>query len=294
MLGIGQVEDHCGMPSQTDAVVARDGTPLFTRTWPARPAGEPWALVLLVHGVAEHTGRYEDVGEWLAGAGLEVQAYDHRDFGRSGGRRGHVERWSQLLSDLQERVVALRRPGLPFVLYGHSMGGLICAEYCEGDRPQPDLLVLSAPGLASGHPRYLHWLAAVLGRVTPRWAPPLPLGDFSVLSRDPAVAEAFANDPLAVHNQTARFGLEAFTAQSRASAAVGRIRIPTLVIHGEEDRLVPPHASAGLARLPNVERRLYPGLRHELHNEPEGRRIVGEVIDWMRTQVACMGEDASV
>lgn len=277
------------MASQTDAVVARDGTSIFTRTWPARPAGDPWALVLLVHGLAEHSGRYEHVGEWLADAGLEVHAYDHRGFGRSGGRRGHVERWSQLLSDLQERVVALRRPGLPFVLYGHSMGGLICVEYCESERPQPDLLVLSAPGLVSGHPRYLHWLAAVLGRVTPRWAPLLPPGDFSVLSRDVAVQHAFANDPLAVHNQTARFGLEAFAAQPRASAAVSRIRIPTLVIHGGEDRLVPPQASEGLGKLPNVERRLYPGLRHELHNEPEGRQIVGEVIDWLRARVAMEG-----
>jgi alpha-beta hydrolase superfamily lysophospholipase len=270
------------MTSLTDAAVARDGTPILVRAWTAR--GEPWAVVLLVHGVSEHSGRYEHVGEWLAGAGLQVHAYDHRGFGRSGGPRGHVESWSQLLSDLQERVVAVRRPGVPLVLYGHSMGGLLCAEYAESDRPQPDLMVLSSPGLASGHPRYLHWMAGVLGRVAPRFAPMLP-GDFSVLSRDLAVQQAFANDPLVVFNQTSRFGLEAFKAQRRASARVGRIRVPTLVIHGLDDRLVPPRASSGLGELPNVERRLYPGLRHELHNEPEGRQIVGEVIEWLRSQV---------
>jgi alpha-beta hydrolase superfamily lysophospholipase len=146
-------------------------------------------------------------------------------------------------------------------------------------------MILSSPGLASGHPRYLHWLAGVLGRVAPRFAPKLP-GDYSVLSRDVAVQRAFADDPLVVFNQTSRFGLEAFKAQRRASAAVARIRVPTLVIHGADDRLVPHSASSRLGELPNVERRVYPGLRHELHNEPEGRQIVGEVISWLRSRAA--------
>lgn len=270
------------MTSQTDAVVARDGTPLFVRTW--QPRGEPWAVVLLVHGVSEHSGRYEHVGQWLADAGLEVHAYDHRGYGQSGGPRGHVDSWSQLLSDLQERVVAVRRPGLPLVLYGHSMGGLLSAEYAEGDRPQPDLMVLSAPGLISGHPRYLHWLAGIFGRLAPRFALKVR-GDFSVLSRDVAVQRAFADDPLVVLKQTARFGLEAFAAQRRTLAGVARMGVPTLVIHGLDDRLVPPVASEALGSLPNVARRLYPGLRHELHNEPEGREVVSDVIEWLRSRV---------
>jgi alpha-beta hydrolase superfamily lysophospholipase len=271
------------MTSQTDAAVAPDGTSLLVRTWAA--SGQPWGVVLLVHGLSEHSGRYEQVGEWMAAAGLAVSAYDHRGFGGSGGRRGHVDSWSQLLADLESRVRAVRRPGLPLILYGHSMGGLICVEYAASERPQPDLMVLSAPGLSSGHPRYLRWLAGVLGRVVPHFVPPLPEGDFSVLSRDAAVGEAFRVDPMAVHAQTARFGLEAFSAQRRASAALGRVRVPTLVIHGSDDRLVPPSASAPLAALPNVERRLYPGLRHELHNEPEGRQVVADVVAWLRAQL---------
>jgi alpha-beta hydrolase superfamily lysophospholipase len=242
-------------------------------------------VVLLVHGLSEHSGRYEQVGEWMAEAGLAVSAYDHRGFGGSGGRRGHVDSWSQLLADLESRVRAVRRPGLPLILYGHSMGGLICVEYAASERPQPDLMVLSAPGLSSGHPRYLRWMAGVLGRVVPHFVPPLPEGDFSVLSRDAAVGEAFRVDPMAVHARTARFGLEAFSAQRRASAGLGRVQVPTLVIHGSDDRLVPPSASAPLAALPNVERRLYPGLRHELHNEPEGRQVVADVVAWLRAQL---------
>ena len=274
------------MSSWTDAAAAPDGTRLRTRSWPHRRA--PWAVVLLVHGLSEHSGRYEHVGEWLAEAGLEVHAYDHRGFGGSGGRRGDVTRWSLLLDDLEARLAAVRRPGVPLVLYGHSMGGLICVEYAESSRPQPDCLVVSAPGLDSGHPRYLHWLAEVLGRVVP-WLSVSGGDDFSVLSRDPAVGEAFRRDPLLVNRQTARFGREAFAAQRRTRRGLAGIRVPTLVLHGEADWLVPPSASEALGRLPGVTRRLYPGLRHELHNEPEGRQIVAEVIDWLRSRLVDNG-----
>ena len=270
------------MSSSTDMAAAPDGTLLRTRSWPV--VGEPWAVVLLVHGLSEHSGRYEQVGEWLSEAGLEVHAYDHRGFGGSGGRRGDVRRWSLLLDDLESRLRAARRPELPLVLLGHSMGGLICAEYAESDRPQPDLLVLLAPGLNSGHPRWLRWLAAVAGRVLP-WVSVSGGDDFSVLSRNPAVGEAFRSDPLVVNRQTTRFGREAFAAQVRARRAITSIRIPTLVLHGDADWLVPPAASEPLGRLPNVERRVYPGLRHELHNEPEGRTVIGDVIAWLRGRV---------
>ncbi len=270
------------MASQTDPVAAADGTPLLARSWAAR--GEPWGVVLLVHGVSEHSGRYEHVGEWLSEAGLEVRAYDQRGFGGSGGRRGDVRVWRSLLDDLEGRMAAARRPGLPLVLYGHSMGGLICVEYAESARPQPDLMVLSAPGLDSGHPKWLRWAAAVLGRVLP-WVSVSGDDDFSVLSRDPAVAEAFRSDPLVVNRQTFRFGREAFAAQARTRAGIGRIHVPTLVMHGDADWLVPPSASEPLARVPGVTRRVYPGLRHELHNEPEGRAVVADVVAWLRGQV---------
>ncbi len=270
------------MSSRTDTVAATDGTPLLTRSWPV--AGKPWAVVLLVHGLSEHSGRYEHVGEWLAAAGLEVHAYDHRGFGGSGGRRGDVPRWSLLLDDLEQRLAAVRRPGLPVALYGHSMGGLICVEYAESPRPQPDALVVSSPALDSSHPRYLHWLAAVVGRIVP-WLSVPGGDDFSVLSQDPAVGAAFAHDPLVVNRATARFGREVFGAQRRTRRRLPRIHVPTLVMHGDSDRLVPPSASAALGRLAGVTRRVYPGLRHELHNEPDGRQIVADVVAWLRSRL---------
>src|SRR4029079_10169973 len=107
---------------EIDMVAARGGRSLFVRHWPVR-SGEPWATMLLVHGLAEHSGRYEHVGSQLAEAGLDTHAYDQRGFGASGGPRASVDRWSQLHDDLEERIAAVRSvaPGRPLALFGHSL-----------------------------------------------------------------------------------------------------------------------------------------------------------------------------
>ena len=137
------------MTATTERVRTRDGTSLLLRHWPATSGG-PWVRVLLIHGLAEHTGRWEHVGEHLASRGLDVTAFDLRGFGASEGRRAWVDRWSQLHDDIEERMAALRDAGPePVVLYGHSLGGLIALGYVLDARVQPDALVLSAPGLDS-------------------------------------------------------------------------------------------------------------------------------------------------
>jgi len=281
------------MPSIVSHATVSDGTDLLVRHWPADEAeaggawaGAPWASVLIVHGLGEHSGRYEHVGDQMTAAGLDVWAYDHRGNGGSGGRRGHVDRWTQLHDDLQERLVAVRASagGRPIALYGHSMGGLVVAGYLTlADRPMPDLAVLASPGLDSTLPGWKKSLARVLGGVTPTLAVPNGI-DPSTLSRDPAVGAKAAADPANSTVSTARFGAEALTEQQRVVRECGRITIPALIIHGLDDGLVPASASEVLATLPNVERRTYPGLRHELHNEPEGPQIVDEVIAWLRAR----------
>jgi acylglycerol lipase len=273
--------------SATATVPAGDGTPILVRTWTA--TGEPWASVLLVHGLAEHSGRYEHVGRQLAAAGLEVVAYDQRGFGGSGGRRAFVDRWSKVHDDLDERLAALRSTSgdRPVILFGHSLGGLIALGYvlAEPPRPLPDLLVLSAPALESTIPGWKRAFARVLGRV----APTLTLAnafDGAILSRDPAVGERYLADPLNEHETTTRFGALAIAEQSRVRAALSGLSIPTLVYHGEDDHLVPTAASAPLGAIRGVVRRTYPGLRHESHNEPEGPAVIGDVVDWLRANVA--------
>lgn len=279
------------MPSTVSHVRAADGTDLLVRHWPADEAeaggawaGPPWGSVLLVHGLGEHSGRYEHVGDQLTGAGLEVTAYDHRGMGGSGGRRGDVERWSQYHDDLEARLADVRAgaKGRPTILYAHSLGGLIAAGYLVDDRPKPDLAILSSPALDSSLPGWKKRLAPMLARVGPRVTIANGI-DGTTLSRDPSVAARTVDDPLCVKVSTARFGALALTEQARVRAAApSGFGIPTLVLHGEADGLVPTDASAILADAPHVERRTYPDLRHELHNEPEGPAILDEVVAWLR------------
>jgi len=278
------------MPSIVSHTSTADGTDLLLRHWPAGGAeaggvwsGRPWASVVLVHGLGEHSGRYEHVGDQLAAAGLGVHAFDLRGNGGSGGRRGHVDRWSQLHADLAERLVAVRGAagGRPVVLYGHSMGALIVLGYLLSDRPKPDLVVVGSPGLDSTLSAWKKLLARVLGRILP--TRPIPNGiDGSTLSRDPRIAEKVAADPACATASTARFGAEGLAEQARVRREYPGLSLPMLVLHGLDDGLVPAKASEVLATLPNAERRTYPGLRHELHNEPEGPAIVDEVIAWIR------------
>jgi alpha-beta hydrolase superfamily lysophospholipase len=259
---------------------AVDGTDLLVRVWPADAA---WASVLIVHGLGEHSGRYEHVGDQLASAGLDVQSFDLRGQGRSGGRRGHVDRWSQFHDDLEERLLAVRETAgdHQVVLYGHSMGGLIALGYLLTGRHQPDLVVVTAPGLESTLVGWKKALAPLLARIVPTLAVPNGI-DGSTLSRDPRVAERVEEDSACANASTARFGAEALVEQARVRRDYRRLTLPMLVLHGLDDGLVPAAASERLATLPTVERRTYPGLRHELHNEPEGPAILDEVIDWLR------------
>jgi acylglycerol lipase len=278
------------MPSVVSHATAADGTDILVRHWPAGGAevggawaGRPWASVLLVHGLGEHCGRYEHVGDQMAAAGLDVHAYDHRGNGGSGGRRGHVDRWPQYHDDLQERLRAVRSTAgaRPVVTYGHSLGGLVVLGYLLTERPKPDLVVLSSPGLDSTLASWKKTLAPALGRIAPTLTIPNGI-DGSTLSRDPSVAQKVGADPLSGKASTARFGAEALAEQARVRRDLPGLTLPTLVLHGLDDGLVPPESSEILAALPNVERRTYPGLRHELHNEPEGPAIIDEIIAWIR------------
>lgn len=268
------------MPSLIGRAVMPEGTELLTRHWPAHDA---WASLLLVHGLGEHSGRYEHVGEQLASAGIDTYAYDHRGNGASGGRRGDIDRWSRFHDDLEDRLADVRAAadGRPVVVYAHSMGGLVAAGYLLDDRPRPDFAVLSAPGLDSTLAKWKLRLAPLVAR----FAPTLSLSQgirSDMLSRDPDVGRRLRADPLNTSSNTLRFAAEAVREQTRVRAAARSIGGPTLVLHGLDDGLVPPSATEIFEGAPGVERRTYPGLRHELHNEPEGPRVLDDVIAWLR------------
>ena len=267
----------------------RDGLELRTYEWPA--AGSARAHLLLIHGIAEHAGRYPHVASRLAIAGITTHAYDQRGFGGSGGHRAYVDRWSQYHDDLEDQLAAARTrsSGLPVVLYGHSMGGLIALGYVLADpqRPLPDLLVLSAPAIDAVVPRWKRTVADLLASLAPRFAiaNTFPKG---ALTSDAAVEAAYLADPIAVHRTTARLGVALFGEQDRVQRALVRgepLPIPTYILHGADDPIVPEWASRSLEGRPNVTRRVYPGLHHETHNEPSGPAVIDDTTRWIVDQL---------
>jgi alpha-beta hydrolase superfamily lysophospholipase len=271
--------------STTRAAAAADGTRILVRHWAV--GGDPWASMLIVHGLGEHSGRYDRTGGLFAAAGIDATALDLRGHGGSGGRRGDVEQWTDFLDDIGAILATVRSSaaGRPVVLLGHSMGGLLSADYVLAGRTPPDVLVLSSPALDDGLPRWQHAVGPVLARAVPRLAMKNAWGP-EVLSRDPEVGRRAREDPGCPQSATVRLGAFGFEAQARVRSNVARLDIPTLVFHGREDRLVPPRASEPFQGLPGVTRRVYAGLRHETLNEPEGPQIVADVVDWLRIATA--------
>ena len=303
------VADDASAGSVVDYGVTRDGLIQLRRRWPAaRPessaspgsgaspesapsleslAGPARAVVYVLHGVAEHSGRYEHVGSALAGRGFETVATDHRGHGRSGGRRGHVDRWSQYLDDVEDQMAEIRGLGLPVVMLGHSLGGLMALSYCVEGRPGPDLLAVSAPalGYALDSPQKLLYLAGpVLTSLA--GAAPVPINrDLSLLSADPEVTAGAAADPLWNGEVTVSLGWELLRAMARTRARLDRLEVPVMCVHGGDDRLVPASSSEILASAAGAERRVYEGLRHEVFNEPAGLAVLAEVINWIESNL---------
>jgi alpha-beta hydrolase superfamily lysophospholipase len=264
-----------------------DGATVFRRQW--LPDGDATAVVCLVHGLGEHSGRYGYVAERLTSAGFAVCAMDLRGHGRSSGTRGDL-RVDQALADIEELIAdaRLRVPDVPVVLYGHSLGALLTMTYTVRRRPDIAAQVASAPALDTTlrEQRVKFFVANTLGGLAPGVVIPSGL-DANAVSRDPEVVKAYVDDPL-VHDKGS-FGLAKQTfAAMDALALVREFPVPLLIIHGTDDSLTVPAASkeftdrvAGDVTL--IE---YRGLYHEPHNEPEKEQVLDDVLEWLRPRVA--------
>lgn len=244
------------------------------------------AVVVIVHGLGEHGGRYDHVGRRLAGTGLACYAADHRGHGRSGGARANIGRMSDVVADLADfvRFAEERTPGVPTFVLGHSMGGLIALQYATGDAPELTGLVLTGPlaRLDAGSP-LLRSMARMLSTLTPNLGVQAVPAD--AVSRDPAVVAAYEADPLVHHGKVpARTGAELLAATRALPQRLPRLRVPVLVVHGTADRLAPP-AGAQLVHdtVSSADRtlRLLDGLAHEVLNEPEQDQVLEEIVDWL-------------
>ena len=276
-------DEYVGRSTVTEAT-SRDGVAQLVRTW---EADAPKASALVLHGIAEHSGRYEHVGSALADAGYTTVGYDHHGHGKSGGQRGHVPGFEVFLDDVEDRLAALRDDGLPVVMLGHSMGGLIAFRYAVSDRPQPDVLLLSGPALGAVVPAWQRIAAPILGRIAPRV---FIKSEFEpgLLSTDPDVGFAYEADPLRVKGATARLGHELFEAMQYANEHIDRLRVPTLVVHGADDPIVPPEFSAPIGDRPEARRTVIEGMKHEVLNEPNWEETMEHLVEFADEALAAL------
>ncbi len=272
---------------------ALDGTDLYTQAW--LPAEKPKAVILIVHGLGEHSGRYGTYVNYFMPRGYALYSFDARGHGRTSGTRGHVDRFDRYVDDLDRRAAEPRSdwPGMPLFILGHSLGSLIALSYA---RQYPDRLtglIVTGTALkdALEMPAWKRSMATVLSRVTPS----LKMNNgvaLSSLSHDPAVIAAFKADPLTHTWGTPRLDREAQKVRAQIRQSATTWCVPTLMLHGAADPIcLAEGARQFVAQTPAgaVEYHEYPGLYHEIHNEAENEQVFGDIVTWLVQRLAQPG-----
>lgn len=285
--------------NDSDASTARaDGAPaqeaklesgVFYRHWPASAACR--GVILLAHGLGEHSGRYQGFADFLCPRGFAVVAPDHVGHGRSPGHRAHTGSFAEFLQPLLQLRTLIDQwyPATPCFLAGHSLGGLIAARLLLDAQDRFSGAVLSAPALAVAEPPspMLLWINRLLARIWPTLGM-LKL-DASQVSRDPQVVADYQADPL-VHHGKVSAGLvaELFATMAQVNSRRAEITLPLLLMHGEADVMTAPAGSqafsAGVGSA-DCTLRLYPGLYHEIFNEPERAQVLADLDHWLQQRL---------
>lgn len=263
------------------------GVPIVWQSW--LPDGPPArGVVVIVHGLGEHSDRYDHVAQRLAAERLAVYAPDHRGHGRSGGPRAVVD-VDDVVADIDQLVVraAAAHPDLPVFMLGHSLGGMVAVQYAVEHQDRLAGLVLSGALAAVHASPALIGVGRLLSAVAPR-APTIALRS-ELVSRDPAVVAAYRADPLVHHGRIpARTAAQITETVRTFPARAGAITLPTLILYGTADGLCPPSGSVMLAEClgsEDVTVRAYEDLFHEILNEPERETVIDDVVAWVSARV---------
>ncbi|MCV7056476.1 alpha/beta hydrolase [Mycolicibacterium gilvum] len=255
------------------------------------PESDSRGVVVLAHGYAEHARRYDHVAARFAESGLITYALDHRGHGRSGGKRVYLRDITEYTGDFHTLVGIARNahPHLKLIVLGHSMGGGVVFTYGVEHPDDYDAMVLSGPAVNAHDsvPAVKLVMAKVLGRI----APGLPVENLpaDAVSRDPQVVSDYENDPLVHHGKLpAGVGRALIAVGETMPARAAAITAPLLVVHGDKDRLIPVAGSRQLMECigsPDAHLKVYPGLYHEVFNEPEKELVLDDVTSWIESKL---------
>ena len=256
------------------------------------PEGEPRAVLLIVHGLAEHSGRYMNVVNAFVPLGYAVYGVDHVGHGKSSGTRVYVERFEDYTETLKIYfdMVCRWQPDKPIFLVGHSMGGLIGADYLLSHQAELTGAVLSGPAVKVHDT--VSPAAIFVGKVISVLMPKLGLIGLEAegVSRDPAVVQAYVTDPLVCRGKvTARLSAELVKAIQLVTAEATKITLPILIVQGGADKLVDPKGAQMLYdAVSSADKtiKIYDGLYHEVFNEPEHDQVLGDIKGWLETHLS--------
>ncbi len=262
---------------------------IYFQSW--LPEGEPKAVLLLVHGLAEHSGRYGNLVDHFVPLGYAITGMDHLGHGRSDGERVYVKRFDDYTDTLKFYFDKVRewQPDKPIFLVGHSMGGLICAVYLLDH--QDGLAGAVFSGTAVKIPSDVTPATIFIGKIFSSLIPGFGLVGLEAegVSRDPAVVRAYVNDPLVYRGKmTARLAAEMLRAMRTVAGQGTRITLPTLILQGSADKLVNPAGAQMLYDAINSadkEIKIYDGFYHEVFNEPEHDRVLHDVETWLEAHL---------
>ncbi len=266
-----------------------DGLELFAQSW--EPEQEPKAVVALVHGLGEHSGRYAHVGQALTEAGFALAGFDLRGHGKSGGPRGHIPSFDAFMDDIEEfhKQLNERFIELPRFLYGHSLGGILVLNYILRRKPDFKGVISTGAGLRTSLEEQTGKIvmARVLGTLLPNATIPSGLNPHDI-SRDQEVVQTYIDDPLVHDRMTLGFGKIMLSALPWTFEHAHEFSLPLLIMHGTADKLGYPRGSEEFAGYVKQDctLKLWDGLHHEIHNEPEQDDVFAFTIDWMNTQLS--------
>jgi acylglycerol lipase len=264
-------------------------TDIYYQYW--LPESEPKAILLVVHGLAEHSGRYMNVVNHLVPSGYAVYGLDHIGHGKSDGERVYVERFQDYTTTLKKYFDMIRKwqPEKAIFLIGHSMGGLISAEYLLEHQGELSGAVLSGPGIKV--PDNISQATIFVGKLLSIIMPKAGLIqlDAEGVSRDPKVVDAYINDPLVYTGKTtARLCAELLKTTQRVTDQATKIRLPIMIVQGSGDKLVDPSGAQLLYDLVGSGDKMikiYDGFYHEVFNEPEHEQVLNDVNKWLETHL---------
>ncbi len=258
---------------------------LYAQAW--QPETEPVAVVCLVHGLGEHSGRYAHLADFFCQVGYILLTFDLRGHGRSQGQRGHASDFGVLLDDISHLLeeAAKRYPGRARFLYGHSLGGSLVLDYALRRRPQLAGVIATGPGLRTAFepPAWKVTLGKIMYRLWPALSMSNEL-DRQGLSRDPKVVRAYNSDPLVHDRVTARLGIDLLQSGLWAMEHAAEFPLPLLLMHGAADRITSAQASREFAAKAGdrCNLKIWDGLYHEIHNEPEKEQVFAFLLEWLK------------